>query len=311
MPPILWETLAPRLQALLTPLSLPDSLRDKMVQVLPTDNGWLALPALCCAAAGGHDEAGITLTLAVALASSAASLLDDVQDGDFSTERWGDIGVSQATNVSLALVLAGPLVLKGLASYRVPTDVIGQLIEGYLHTGLMMVGGQYRGLSFPASVTPLSHCWDLAEAKTASFAAWCCEAGASLGQPRSLEAYRTFGHHVGLLHQLVNDYANLHTRRQSDTVNLPIAYALTVASVEQRESLSEALETGTRDARSVESLLNDLGFLTYLQLMSAHHASVALQSLAETEGAPEPLEALACLVAGLQKYAGLAVGSTS
>ena len=199
-----------------------------------TNDLFYQLPLWCCLAAGGTPEHGRVIKAAFRLASTAARVLDDVQDADSDQALWLKVGPAQATNSGLALCLSVQLALEKLKSEGIDPAKVATLQTTYVETLLQMRDGQHRDLvSEPDQLITLDECWEIMRAKTAVFFSWGCYAGALVGSGTNSEnyAYATFGHHLGLLYQLWNDLRGLHENSQKQDLvrckkRLPMVYAL-------------------------------------------------------------------------------------
>lgn len=265
------------------------------------------LPLLCCLASGGSREHGLLISAAFRLASTAASVLDDVQDADSDQALWREVGPAQATNSGLALCLSAQLALGKLSDLGIDPAKVATLQTTYIETVLQMCDGQHRDLVTEGDhEITLDECWGIIRAKTAVFFSWGCYAGALVGPSTSKahDAYATFGHHLGLLHQLWNDLKGLHECAGKQDLahckkSLPMVYALSVARAEDREQLLAACRVAlyNRNAQNeLRQIILRLGAVPYLLLMAENHYQAAEQALQHTGGQPEALASLTSLL---------------
>jgi geranylgeranyl pyrophosphate synthase len=250
------------------------------------ESWWVKLPVLCCEAVAGCKERGELLAAAVGLAATAAEILDDIQDGDTHDALWRQIGIGPALNVGISLIFAGQVLLARLEEHGVASSVVSILQQRYAHVGLTMCSGQHSDLTRDS--ISLNEYWHMVEAKTAAFAAWCCEAGVLVGNPdASPLGFATFGHHLGFLHQMKNDMQGLYgwggkrDLKDGRRTTLPMVYALSVAPTIVKDRLEELLSVGSLDTeRSIQALiLHELGFAPFVKMIVEHHHGLALASL--------------------------------
>ena len=265
------------------------------------------LPLWCCLAAGGTPEHGRVIKAAFRLASTAARVLDDVQDADSDQALWLKVGPAQATNSGLALCLSAQLALGKLSALGVDSTKVATLQTTYVETVLQMRDGQHRDLvSEPDQLITLDECWEIMRAKTAVFFSWGCYAGALVGSGtnEANEAYATFGHHLGLLYQLWNDLRGLHENSQKQDLvrckkRLPMVYALSVARAETREQLQKACRAAPYNRQALHELrqlILQLGAVPYLLLMAETHYQAARLALQKTAGQPKAIANLTSLL---------------
>jgi len=210
----------------------------------PTDgNGGKAIrPALALLSAeavGAPAEVGLPGAVAVELVHNFSLLHDDLMDGDVERRHrrtvwaiWGADTAILTGDALLALALEVVLEATSPAAARA-----GWLLAS---TTRELTRGQVQDVSFETrgDVT-LAECLDMAGAKTGSLLAASAAIGAVLaGAPAPVEtALRTFGAHVGLAFQLVDDvlgiwgdpavtgksvFSDLRSRKKS----LPVTYTL-------------------------------------------------------------------------------------
>lgn len=278
---------------------------DTKVPYEPSESQIKRLPLLCCLAAGGERDRGVIVSAAFHIASIAANVLDDVQDADNDKGLWRQVGPAQAINSGMALSYVAQAILGQLEATGVPRLTVAELQTSYMETVLEMCAGQHQDLSAEGdSEVSLDDCWQMIEKKTAVFFSWACRAGALLGHGANVTAYATFGHHLGLLHQLCNDLMGLHHRQgKLDLVrrkkSLPVAYAFTMATARVKQQLETAwraapYQTAAQD--EVRQLLQQLGVSPYLLLMSEVHYQAALTALHQTGAQPEQRKPLIALL---------------
>lgn len=160
---------------------------------------------LLSAQAVGVQESSIAIDLATAgeLVHLATLLHDDVID-DAPTRRnvptprriWnntasvlgGDYALTRALDLVGTAPTSAPL-REAIATLRALVE--GEILQAHIRQTLSLRREDYN---------------DVIERKTASLFRWCCRAGAHLGEvPESTEALGTYGGHLGIAFQMVDD----------------------------------------------------------------------------------------------------------
>lgn len=169
-------------------------------------HSWIALPGLCCQAAGGDPRQAAPVAAAWVLLYTAAHLFDSVQDGDPPDPWWEPLGQGAAINVATGLLASAGLVLRQLGS---PPPVAQQLSEDFQRTVLQMAGGQHADLS--RGPLSLHTAWSIAEAKSGAFFRLACGAGARLAAapPPVVDRFGDYGFNLGLIVQIGDDLEDL------------------------------------------------------------------------------------------------------
>lgn len=281
-------------------------LRDVATRAISDRHLALMLPVLCCQATGGQAEHGVYVAAVGMLAATAARVLDDVQDQDSDDALWRSIGAAQAITVATALTFAANAALNRLTNHGVPAALVTTIQADLAWTGLEMCSGQYLDLgSEEASEIGWETYEHIVTAKSAASTAWSCRAGAVLGRPGSpVQAYATFGHHFGLLHQTVNDLRGLYGTDGKQDVprrkkTLPLVYALSVASPDVKARLSAAWKRASDNPDAVSEVRNlviQLGAIPYILAVADGHYAHALAALRDTDGNPQAIAELAGLL---------------
>ncbi|MFF1709640.1 polyprenyl synthetase family protein [Streptomyces sp. NPDC058268] len=178
----------------------------------PCQDGWGkgvrgALVLSAAEAAGGPADRALDGAAAVELVHNFSLLHDDLMDGDlFRRGRrtaWNVFGKAQAVLAGDALLA---LALDTLASTPPPADATGtsELCRALLE----LVAGQGSDMAFEdRQEVGLEECLTMAAGKTASLLAGACALGALSvdATSRQVAGLRGFGHHVGMVFQLVDD----------------------------------------------------------------------------------------------------------
>lgn len=261
---------------------------------------WPAFVLDTCQALGGHLDGAVEAAAAVEFAVAAIDVADDLID-----DEWDVAGAprERALNASLALSW---LALRCVRQLAEPLGIerarrIGDLL---VQGSLASCAGQDLDLQLEATTEvgeELAH--DMTRRKSGSLVAMACQIGAAVAtdDPGILNQVGTFGTHVGLVAQLLNDLVGVEydsrergsdLRRKKKT--LPIAYALHCA---HDEGISEILAwyqaappLSNRDEEHLAMTLRDLGALHYTWVVADTHRRQALaivRELAQATGREE------------------------
>jgi geranylgeranyl diphosphate synthase, type I len=199
-------------------------------------------------AVGGVPAAGVPAAVAVELVHNFSLLQDDVMDGDLMRRHrptaWSVFGLNAAILAGDALLT---LALDVLAASGHPAATEGtRMLSAAVQD---LVDGQCADLAFEQHTqVELAECLRVAERKTAALMGCACAVGVSFGggSPEQVQYLRSFGTHLGLAFQHVDDllgiwgdpavtgkpvYSDLHSRKKS----LPVVAALTSDTPAGRE----------------------------------------------------------------------------
>ncbi len=167
---------------------------------------------LAAEACGAHANQAVAAAAAVELIHNFSLLHDDVEDrSDFRRGRanlWTFAGDAQAINTG-----DGMFTLARLATYRlldagVPAERVVAAMRELDEACLCLVEGQYLDISFETRIdVTQDEYWRMAAGKTAAMFAAPFAMGAAIAgaEPRVVEGFRAFGHHIGLAFQAVDD----------------------------------------------------------------------------------------------------------
>jgi geranylgeranyl diphosphate synthase type I len=170
------------------------------------------LLVLLTAAGGGGDwQAALPAAAAVELVHNFSLIHDDIQDNSEKRRGrstvWVKWGMPQAINAGDGLFVLSGLAITDLASAYPPETVVAA--AHILHTtSLELTRGQYLDISYEKrSDLGVEDYWPMIGGKTAALLAGCCAIGALLGggDEAAIEAYRSFGHYLGLAFQVQDD----------------------------------------------------------------------------------------------------------
>jgi geranylgeranyl diphosphate synthase type I len=270
----------------------------------------LLLSAAASSGAAGEVEtwkSALPAAAAVELVHNFSLVHDDIQD--HSPRRrgrdtaWVKWGAPMAINVGDALfVISNQAILDLKESY--PAEIVVRAAEILHGTCLDLTRGQFLDMSYEKR-TDLSteDYWHMISGKTAALLSACCHIGALLGgaDDAKLEAYRSFGHYLGLAFQVQDDILGIWgdeavtgKSAASDLVegknSLPV-----LAGLSANGKFAERWKKGPIQSEEVEELArilaNEGGYET------AHEASkqmtdLALLNLYEADPQGEAGEAL-------------------
>jgi geranylgeranyl diphosphate synthase type I len=329
---VAWETLVwsralvdPALRAAVD--TLPSSMRriagyhlgwwDENGTATPAPQGKAIRPALTllsAAAAGGSPREALPAAVAVELAHNFSLLHDDVIDGDVTRRHrptaWRRFGV-------------GAAILAGDALLTLAMDVLAE--SGHPESGRAMrmlsaavqdlLDGQSLDAAFERRDTVgLAECERMAASKTAALIGCSCAIGALLAgaDPERTRRLRTFGEHIGLAFQHVDDllgiwgeerstgkpvYSDLRNRKKS----LPVVFALASDTAAGRELAAVYRGTGPlpeEDLARAAGLVDAAGGRSWSRTQADElvgHALAELDAVAHGPAVSE-LAALARLV---------------
>ncbi len=199
-------------------------------------------------ATGGIPATAVPAAVAVELVHNFSLLHDDVMDGDVTRRHrptaWTVFGSNAAILVGDALLTLAFDVLA--SSGHSAADAGMRMLSAAV---LDLVHGQSADLAFEQRAhVDLSECVSMNQAKTAALLGCTCAVGALFGggNPEQIELLRSFGEHLGLAFQHVDDllgiwgdpiltgkpvYSDLRNRKKS----LPVVAALTSGAPAGRE----------------------------------------------------------------------------
>jgi geranylgeranyl diphosphate synthase, type I len=162
---------------------------------------------------GGIDtwQSALPAAAAVELVHNFSLVHDDIQDNSDKRRgrptTWVKWGVPMAINAGDALfVLSNQAIIDLKENY--PADVVVKSAEILHNTCLYLTRGQFLDMSYEARTDlGVDDYWPMVAGKTAALLSACCHIGALLGGANDSlqEAYRAFGHYLGLAFQVQDD----------------------------------------------------------------------------------------------------------
>lgn len=169
------------------------------------------LVLLCAASCGAEWHSALPAAAAVELVHNFSLVHDDIEDNSDKRRGrmtvWKKWGMAQGINAGDGLFVLSNLALADLeADY--PAPIVLRAAKILHQTCLNLTRGQFLDISYEdrADLTVEDY-WPMVSGKTAALIAACCHIGALLGgaDEARQEAYRAFGHYLGLAFQAQDD----------------------------------------------------------------------------------------------------------
>jgi len=169
------------------------------------------LVLLSSAACGGDWQPALPAAAAVELVHNFSLVHDDIQDNSEKRRgrptTWVKWGMPMAINVGDALfVMSNQAILDLKGNY--PAEIVLRGAEALHNTCLELTRGQFLDMSYEQrNDLSVEDYWPMISGKTAALISACCHIGALLGSAEEArqEAYRAFGHYLGLAFQVQDD----------------------------------------------------------------------------------------------------------
>jgi geranylgeranyl diphosphate synthase, type I len=251
------------------------------------------LPGYCCQAAGGEPARANSLAAAWFLFYCAADLMDSVEDSDTPAAWWANLGPALALNVASGLFFSASAALHQIHGQTSPEIAIA-ISNDFHHNLMSMANGQHMDLTHHS--LSLENFWQLAAAKSGAFFDLACRAGARLANVPSpiVEQYGIYGHHLGILVQILDDLDDIQRLPQATDAadwkkaytSLPVIYSLEVSSPEHRMQLQANWQAAAGDpnaATAALSWLEESGAAIYLGAEIENHRHQAMAALAAAQ----------------------------
>jgi geranylgeranyl diphosphate synthase type I len=174
----------------------------------------LLLTCLASSGAAGNDEtwrSALPAAAAVELVHNFSLVHDDIQDNSDKRRgrptTWVKWGAPMAINVGDALfVISDQAIIDLKENY--PAEIVVKAAEILHNTCLELTRGQFLDMSYQErSDLTVEDYWPMIAGKTAALLSACCHIGSLLGgaDEGRQEAYRSFGHYLGLAFQVQDD----------------------------------------------------------------------------------------------------------
>jgi geranylgeranyl diphosphate synthase type I len=170
------------------------------------------LLVLLTTAASGRDwQSALPAAAAIELVHNFSLVHDDIEDNSEKRRgrptTWVKWGMPMAINVGDALfVLSNQAMMDLKDSY--PADIVLKAAEVLHNTCLDLTRGQFMDISYEErNDLIVEDYWPMISGKTAALLSACCHIGALLGgaDDAGQDAYRAFGHYLGLAFQAQDD----------------------------------------------------------------------------------------------------------
>ena len=169
------------------------------------------LVLLCTAACGADWNSALPAAAAIELVHNFSLVHDDIQDNsDIRRGRpttWVKWGMPMAINVGDALfVLSNQAIINLKRSHS--AEIVVKAAEILHDTCLELTRGQFLDMSYEErNDLAVEDYWPMISGKTAALLSACCHIGALLGgaDDAAKDAYRAFGHYLGLAFQVQDD----------------------------------------------------------------------------------------------------------
>jgi geranylgeranyl diphosphate synthase, type I len=169
------------------------------------------LVLLCTSACGADWQSALPAAAAVELVHNFSLVHDDIQDNSDKRRgrptTWAKWGMPMAINVGDALFVMSNQAIVDLHVNYAPETVV-KAAEVLHNTCLELTRGQFLDMSYEErNDLAVEDYWPMIAGKTAALLSACCHIGALLGgaQDTGQEAYRAFGHYLGLAFQVQDD----------------------------------------------------------------------------------------------------------
>src|SRR6266498_1890271 len=166
---------------------------------------------LCTASCGADWQSALPAAAAVELVHNFSLVHDDIQDNSDKRRGrstvWVKWGAPMAINAGDALFVMSNQAIMDLKEYYAP-DMIVKAAEILHNTCLELTRGQFLDMSYEErNDLGVDDYWPMVAGKTAALLSACCHIGSLLGgaDEARQEAYRSFGHYLGLAFQVQDD----------------------------------------------------------------------------------------------------------
>ena len=169
------------------------------------------LVLLCTSSCGGDWQSALPAAAAVELVHNFSLVHDDIQDNSPIRRGrdtvWVKWGAPMAINAGDALFVISNQAILDLKNNYAP-EVVLRAAEILNNTCLDLTRGQYLDISYEERTDlTIEDYWPMIAGKTAALLSACCHIGSLLGDAddSKQEAYRSFGHYLGLAFQVQDD----------------------------------------------------------------------------------------------------------
>ena len=257
------------------------------------------LMLLSCQAAGGDWRLALPAASCIELLHNFSLIHDDIQDeSDLRRGRptvWKRWGVAQAINIGDSMFVLARLAGQRLIETGVPQMSVLQILQLIDRECLNLTRGQYLDLNFQhrSSVAEQEY-MEMVSGKTCAMLRASTECGARVAatNPQNIDLYRTFGHHLGMAFQIVDDIlgiwgmveitgkpndTDLQTRKQSLPVILGMRHSPEFTRMWASERGMEA------DLQAMRQALETAGVRKRVHNIAQEQVELALNALREAQ----------------------------
>ena len=170
-----------------------------------------SLLLLSCSACNADWNIALPAAASVELVHNFSLVHDDIQDN--SSKRrgrdtvWVKWGIPQGINAGDALFVLSNQAILDLTPH-LSSEIVVKAAKILHDTCLDLTRGQYLDMSYEERTDlTVEDYWPMVGYKTAALLAACCSLGALIGEAdeEAQEAYRDFGHYLGLAFQVQDD----------------------------------------------------------------------------------------------------------
>lgn len=277
------------------------------------------LTLLTCAAANGDWHLALPAAAGVELVHNFSLIHDDIQDNSPLRRGrrtvWNIWGVAQAINAGDAMFTLAHLTLLRLEK-TCSAEIVVQASKILHQACLELTQGQYLDLTFETrKEVTLEEYWHMVSGKTAALLAAATELGALVAgaDPSTRQAYRCFGHALGLAFQAQDDILGIWgdaaltgKSNESDLLagkkSLPVLFALGQDGAFARRWQQGSIQS--EEVRDLAAQLEREGARAFAEEAARLKTEQALQSLYQAGPQGQYEEALRTLALRLLKRDG-------
>ena len=169
------------------------------------------LVLLSTAACGADWKSALPAAAAIELVHNFSLVHDDIQDNSEKRRgrptTWVKWGMPMAINAGDALFVLSNRAIIDLKEHH-PPEIVVKAAEILHNTCLDLTCGQFLDMSYEERYDlAVEDYWPMISGKTAALLSACCYIGALLGgaDEAAQDAYRAFGHYLGLAFQVQDD----------------------------------------------------------------------------------------------------------
>lgn len=277
---------------------------DRHLQPAVVRHGKRVRPLMCllaCHATADSWEKALPVAAAIELIHNFTLIHDDIQDNSLKRHGrdtvWHVWGLAQGINTGDAMWALAQAAVHRLSDQRQPPETVLAVLRLLSESCLALCAGQHLDLTYESlGMVRLDDYVEMIRGKTAALLGATCAAGAIVGgaEPRAVELYRTFGTHIGLAYQMVDDVLGIWGDPETtgkpvgDDIlarkkSLPIVHALNWEKNQGRDELYELYQREQlreRHIAQVQTILAEAGSEAFTQQLAEEHLTRAARALA-------------------------------